>query len=114
MEAQLANASHWNGQVVGTFHRCDLMLSKYTEQVGLLLDRWRRIQGQIDMRYSRSLSLSTEVWVRGQPVNTFRANSIRALCTSEIPLRLPVYIFQIGTVIKVPLERDAEFIATSS
>uniref|UniRef100_A0A8D3DUE6 Desmoplakin b n=1 Tax=Scophthalmus maximus TaxID=52904 RepID=A0A8D3DUE6_SCOMX len=51
MEAQLANASHWNGQVVGTFHRCDLMLSKYTEQVGLLLDRWRRIQGQIDMRF---------------------------------------------------------------
>lgn len=51
MEAHLAEASHWNSQVGGPFHRCDVMLSKYTEQVGLLSDRWRRIQGQIDTRY---------------------------------------------------------------
>ncbi|XP_044056974.1 desmoplakin-like isoform X1 [Siniperca chuatsi] len=50
MEAELAKASHWNGQVGGPFHRCDMMLSKYSEQVGLLSDRWRRIQGQIDTR----------------------------------------------------------------
>ncbi|XP_039985021.1 desmoplakin [Xiphias gladius] len=50
MEAELAKASHWNGQVGGPFHRCDMMLSKYTDQVGLLSDRWRRIQGQIDTR----------------------------------------------------------------
>nr|XP_046248698.1 desmoplakin-like isoform X1 [Scatophagus argus] len=50
MEAELAKASHWNGQVGGAFHRCDMMLSKYTEQVGLLSDRWRRIHGQIDTR----------------------------------------------------------------
>ncbi|XP_076579508.1 desmoplakin-B isoform X1 [Chaetodon auriga] len=50
MEAELGKASHWNGQVGGPFHRCDMMLSKYTEQVGLLSDRWRRIHAQIDTR----------------------------------------------------------------
>ncbi|XP_034387213.1 desmoplakin-like isoform X1 [Cyclopterus lumpus] len=50
MEAELAKASHWNSQVGGPFHRCDMMLSRYTEQVNLLSDRWRRINGQIDTR----------------------------------------------------------------
>lgn len=56
MEAELAKASHWNSQVGGPFHRCDMMLSKYTEHVGQLGDRWRRINAQIDTRYV-SLSL---------------------------------------------------------
>lgn len=51
MEADLAKASHWNSQVGGPFQRCDMMLSKYTEHVNLLSDRWRRIHGQIDTRY---------------------------------------------------------------
>lgn len=51
MEGELSKACHWNGQVAGAFHRCDMMLSKYTEQVGLLSDRWRRILTQIDIRY---------------------------------------------------------------
>uniref|UniRef100_A0A3Q1BGL8 Desmoplakin b n=1 Tax=Amphiprion ocellaris TaxID=80972 RepID=A0A3Q1BGL8_AMPOC len=51
MEKELAKASHWNSQLGDPFHRCDMMLSKYTEQVGVLSDRWRRIQGQIDTRY---------------------------------------------------------------
>uniref|UniRef100_A0AAQ4QV92 Desmoplakin b n=1 Tax=Gasterosteus aculeatus aculeatus TaxID=481459 RepID=A0AAQ4QV92_GASAC len=50
MEADLAKASHWNSQVGGPFQRCDMMLSKYTEHVNLLSDRWRRIHGQIDTR----------------------------------------------------------------
>ncbi|KAM3875813.1 desmoplakin-B [Diretmus argenteus] len=50
MEAEMSRASHWNGQVSGPYHRCDMMLSKYSEQVGLLADRWRRIQSQIDCR----------------------------------------------------------------
>ncbi|XP_075944187.1 desmoplakin-B [Anarhichas minor] len=50
MEAELAKASHWNSQVGGPFHRCDMMLNKYTDQVNLLSDRWRRIEGQIDTR----------------------------------------------------------------
>nr|XP_033936274.1 desmoplakin-like [Pseudochaenichthys georgianus] len=50
MEAKLSQANHWNGQVGGPFYRCDMMLSKYSEQVGLLTDRWKRIQAQIDTR----------------------------------------------------------------
>ncbi|XP_068175112.1 desmoplakin-like isoform X2 [Antennarius striatus] len=50
MEAELSKASHWNSQVGGPSHRCDMMLCKYTEQVGVLSDRWRRITGQIDTR----------------------------------------------------------------
>lgn len=50
MEAELAKVSHWNSQVGGALPKCDLMLAKYTEQVGLLGDRWRRISGQIDTR----------------------------------------------------------------
>ncbi|MEQ2313930.1 hypothetical protein AMECASPLE_006947, partial [Ameca splendens] len=50
MNSELSKASHWNSQMGGSYHRCDLMLSKFTEQVGLLSDRWRRIQAQIDTR----------------------------------------------------------------
>ncbi|XP_034003437.1 desmoplakin-like isoform X1 [Trematomus bernacchii] len=50
MEAELSQANHWNGQVGVPFYRCDMMLSKYSEQVGLLTDRWKRIQAQIDTR----------------------------------------------------------------
>ncbi|XP_015227441.1 PREDICTED: desmoplakin-like [Cyprinodon variegatus] len=50
MESELSKASHWNSQMSGSFHRCDLMLSNFTEKVGLLSDRWRRIQAQIDTR----------------------------------------------------------------
>lgn len=50
MENELAKVSHWNSQVGGAWPKCDMVLSKYTEQVGLLGDRWRRINGQIDTR----------------------------------------------------------------
>uniref|UniRef100_A0A3B4XVV0 Desmoplakin n=1 Tax=Seriola lalandi dorsalis TaxID=1841481 RepID=A0A3B4XVV0_SERLL len=50
MEAEFAKVSHCSSHVGGAFHRCPIMLSKHTEQVGLLSDRWRRILGQIDVR----------------------------------------------------------------
>lgn len=50
MEAELAKVGHWNSQMSGAFPKCDMMLSKYTEQVGLLGDRWRKISGQIGTR----------------------------------------------------------------
>uniref|UniRef100_A0A673Y9D2 Desmoplakin n=1 Tax=Salmo trutta TaxID=8032 RepID=A0A673Y9D2_SALTR len=50
METELGKAVHWNGQVGGTFHRCDVDLSRYSEQVTQLSDRWRRLQSQIDFR----------------------------------------------------------------
>ncbi|XP_055779175.1 desmoplakin-B-like isoform X1 [Salvelinus fontinalis] len=50
METELGKAVHWNGQVRGAFHRCDVDLSRYSEQVNQLSDRWTRIQSQIDSR----------------------------------------------------------------
>ncbi|XP_076000743.1 desmoplakin-A isoform X2 [Genypterus blacodes] len=50
MESDLAKAVHWNGQISDSFHKCDVDLSKYADQVGQMSDRWRRIQTQIDSR----------------------------------------------------------------
>ncbi|XP_071262706.1 desmoplakin-A-like isoform X2 [Salvelinus alpinus] len=50
METELGKAVHWNGQVRGAFHRCDVDLSRYSEQVNQLSVRWTRIQSQIDSR----------------------------------------------------------------
>lgn len=52
MESDLAKAVHCNGQISGSFHRCDVDLSKYSDLLGQMSDRWRRIQTQIDSRYS--------------------------------------------------------------
>ncbi|XP_068593736.1 desmoplakin-A-like isoform X2 [Cebidichthys violaceus] len=50
MDSDLAKAVHWNGQISETFHKCDGDLSKYSDLVGQMSDRWRRIQTQIDSR----------------------------------------------------------------
>lgn len=50
MESDLAKAVQWNGQISEPFHKCDIDLSKYSELVGQMSDRWRRIQTQIDSR----------------------------------------------------------------
>lgn len=50
MEAELAKVSHWHSQVGGALPKCDIMLCNYSEKVGLLGDRWRRVSGQIDSR----------------------------------------------------------------
>nr|XP_029542769.1 desmoplakin-like isoform X1 [Oncorhynchus nerka]XP_029542770.1 desmoplakin-like isoform X1 [Oncorhynchus nerka]XP_029542771.1 desmoplakin-like isoform X1 [Oncorhynchus nerka]XP_029542772.1 desmoplakin-like isoform X1 [Oncorhynchus nerka]XP_029542773.1 desmoplakin-like isoform X1 [Oncorhynchus nerka] len=50
METELGKAVHWNGQVGRAFHRCDVDLSIYSEQVNQLSDRWRRLQSQLDSR----------------------------------------------------------------
>ncbi|KAJ3598857.1 hypothetical protein NHX12_032820 [Muraenolepis orangiensis] len=50
MEAEMNKANHWNSQVGDCSLRCDMTLTKYSEEVVLLTDRWRRIQIQIDSR----------------------------------------------------------------
>ncbi|XP_029560963.1 desmoplakin isoform X2 [Salmo trutta] len=50
MESDLANAVHVNSQISASLHKCDVDLSKYTELVTQMSDRWRRIQTQIDSR----------------------------------------------------------------
>lgn len=52
-ESALAKAIQTNGQISESFHKCDVDLSKYSELVGQLSDRWRRIQTQIDSRYGQ-------------------------------------------------------------
>ncbi|XP_029309011.1 desmoplakin-A isoform X2 [Cottoperca gobio] len=50
MESDLSKAVHWNSQISEPFHKCDVDLSKYSDQVSQMSDRWRRIQTQIDSR----------------------------------------------------------------
>ncbi|XP_056326684.1 desmoplakin-A isoform X1 [Danio aesculapii] len=50
METELSKAVHWNSQIDQSFHQCDVDLSRYTELVGQMTDRWRRIVTQIDSR----------------------------------------------------------------
>ncbi|XP_060900761.1 desmoplakin-A isoform X2 [Labrus mixtus] len=50
MESDLSRAVQWNGQISDSFHKCDVDLSKYSDLVGQMSDRWRRIQTQIDSR----------------------------------------------------------------
>lgn len=56
MDSELAKALHFNSQISEPYHKCDVDLSKYSELVNQMGDRWRRIQTQIDNRYSRLLS----------------------------------------------------------
>ncbi|KAM8727266.1 desmoplakin-A isoform 2-T2 [Acanthopagrus schlegelii] len=75
LESDLAKAVHWNGQVSDSFHKCDVDLSKYSELVGQMSDRWRRIQTQIDsrmwdlekqekqLRHYQQSSTSLEQWI---------------------------------------------------
>uniref|UniRef100_A0A8C9V3J9 Desmoplakin n=1 Tax=Scleropages formosus TaxID=113540 RepID=A0A8C9V3J9_SCLFO len=50
MESQLSNTVHWNEQISQSFHKCDVDLSKYSELVGQMSDRWHRILAQINTR----------------------------------------------------------------
>ncbi|KAM4551600.1 desmoplakin-A isoform 3-T3 [Odontesthes bonariensis] len=50
MESDRNKAFHWNGQISESFHKCDVDLSKYSDLVGQMCDRWHRIQKQIDSR----------------------------------------------------------------
>ncbi|XP_012730954.2 desmoplakin isoform X2 [Fundulus heteroclitus] len=50
MESHLNDTMHLNSQISDSFHKCDVDLSKYSELVKQLSDRWYRIQHQIDNR----------------------------------------------------------------
>ncbi|KAK5889092.1 hypothetical protein CesoFtcFv8_015124 [Champsocephalus esox] len=50
MESDLSKAVHWNGQITEPYHKCDVDLTRYSDQVGQMSDRWHRIQTQIDSR----------------------------------------------------------------
>ncbi|XP_053738321.1 desmoplakin-A-like isoform X2 [Synchiropus splendidus] len=50
MESDLSKAVHWNSQITDPYHKCDVDLSKFSELVCQMSDRWRRIHAQIDNR----------------------------------------------------------------
>ncbi|XP_054888482.1 desmoplakin-A-like isoform X1 [Poeciliopsis prolifica] len=52
MESDLAKAHYSNNQISDSFHKCDVDLSKYSELMNQLSNRWRQIQKQIDIRLS--------------------------------------------------------------
>ncbi|KAF7222469.1 desmoplakin-A isoform X2 [Nothobranchius furzeri] len=96
MESELSKASHFNSQISDSFHKCDVDLAKYSEQVNLLGDRWRRIQTQIDNRmwdldkqkdrvtqYQQSKT-SLEFWIdnarkRQDTLQTVKINDVQML-----------------------------------
>lgn len=53
VESNLAKTVQCNDQISDSFHKCDVDLSRYSELVNQMSDRWRRIQTQIDSRYSQ-------------------------------------------------------------
>ncbi|XP_073346697.1 desmoplakin-A isoform X1 [Pagrus major] len=75
LESDLTKAVHCNGQISDSFHKCDVDLSKYSDLVGQMSDRWRRIQSQIDsrmwdlekqekqLRHYQQSSTSLEQWI---------------------------------------------------
>ncbi|XP_041805532.1 desmoplakin-like isoform X1 [Chelmon rostratus] len=96
MESDLAKAVQWNGQISEPFHKCDIDLSKYSELVGQMSDRWRRIQTQIDSRvwdlekqekqlnHYQQTSTSLEQWIdnarkRQDVLQTARLSDIQTL-----------------------------------
>uniref|UniRef100_A0A8C8F883 Desmoplakin n=1 Tax=Oncorhynchus tshawytscha TaxID=74940 RepID=A0A8C8F883_ONCTS len=133
METELGKAVHWNGQVGGAFHRCDVDLSRYSEQVTQLSDRWRRLQSQIDFRYT-DLSISylcTPFWfhisLRHLPLSlAVSIDSITALdehlnqqkvsrsvvrsvsqyiCFQDYELELASYSAGLETLLNIPMKR---------
>ncbi|XP_072220758.1 desmoplakin-A isoform X3 [Leuresthes tenuis] len=96
MESDRNKVFHWNGQISESFHKCDADLSKYSDLVGQMCDRWHRIQKQIDSRlwdldkhekqllqYQQS-STSLEQWIdnarkRQDSLQMVKINDIQAL-----------------------------------
>uniref|UniRef100_A0A8C7I6M2 Desmoplakin n=1 Tax=Oncorhynchus kisutch TaxID=8019 RepID=A0A8C7I6M2_ONCKI len=123
METELGKAVHWNGQVGGAFHRCDVDLSRYSERVTQLSDRWRRLQSQIDFRYT-DLSISylcTPFWfhisLRHLPpslaasytnvllfLNSIPVN-LRYICFQDYELELASYSAGLETLLNIPMKR---------
>uniref|UniRef100_A0A8C5BXW8 Desmoplakin a n=1 Tax=Gadus morhua TaxID=8049 RepID=A0A8C5BXW8_GADMO len=94
MDSELASAVQYNSQISRNFHKCDVDLTKYAEQVGQLNDRWSRIRSQIDSRlwdlekqdkelrdYHKS-SGNLETWIDNTRI---RQDSLQTVKFTDIP-----------------------------
>ncbi|XP_072297683.1 desmoplakin-A [Eucyclogobius newberryi] len=96
LESNLSTAVHWNGQISDSYHKCDVDLSKYSDLVNQMIDRWRRIHTQLDSRvwdlekqekqlkHYQQTSTSLDQWVdnarkRQDNLQLFKLNDIQTL-----------------------------------
>ncbi|XP_059828273.1 desmoplakin-like isoform X2 [Hypanus sabinus] len=52
MQQNMQQSFHINDNIMPSFYKCDIDLTKYNEKVTQLSDRWQRIYKEIDSRYS--------------------------------------------------------------
>ncbi|XP_062911625.1 desmoplakin-like isoform X1 [Mobula hypostoma] len=52
MQQNMQESFHINDDIMPSFYKCDIDLTKYNEKVTQLSDRWQRIYKEIDSRYS--------------------------------------------------------------
>ncbi|CAL8238421.1 unnamed protein product, partial [Merluccius merluccius] len=130
MDSELASAVQYNSQISQNFHKCDVDLSKYSEKVGQLTDRWNRIQTQIDsrmldlekqekdLRHYQQSSGSLETWIdnsrkRQDSLQTIKFTNIQALM-DNLNQQKALYNEIKGKQGKVEdVQKDAETCATS-
>ncbi|XP_056246796.1 desmoplakin-A isoform X3 [Seriola aureovittata] len=96
MASDLDKAKYWNDQISESVHKCDVDLSKYSDLVSQMSDRWRRIQSQIDnrvwdlekhetqLKYYQQSSTSLEQWLdnarkRQDTLQMVKLNDIQTL-----------------------------------
>ncbi|XP_059914394.1 desmoplakin-A-like isoform X1 [Gadus macrocephalus] len=94
MDSELASAVQYNSQISRNFHKCDVDLTKYAEQVGQLNDRWSRIRSQIDsrlwdlekqdkeLRDYHKTSSNLETWIDNTRI---RQDSLQTVKFTDIP-----------------------------
>ncbi|CAL8279824.1 unnamed protein product [Lota lota] len=130
MDSELASAVQYNSQISQNFHKCDVDLTKYAEQVGQLTDRWHRIQAQIDsrmwdlekqekeLRHYQKTSGNLETWIdnsrmRQDSLQTVKFTDIQAL-TDQLNQQKALYNEIKGKQEKVEdVQKDAETCASS-
>ncbi|KAJ4936920.1 hypothetical protein JOQ06_001505 [Pogonophryne albipinna] len=126
MESDLSKAVHWNGQITEPYHKCDVDLARYSDQVGQMSDRWRRIQTQIDSRkrqdtlqtvklndvqtlmdhLNQQKALHTEIKGKKEKVEVMQKNA--DTCASSIKdyeLQLASYSSGLETLLNIPINR---------
>ncbi|PWA25321.1 hypothetical protein CCH79_00005348 [Gambusia affinis] len=121
MESDLAKAQHSNSQISDSFHKCDVDLSKYSELMNQLSNRWRQIQKQIDIRLSdlekqkqqltqyqqgRNLALHNEIKSKKDRLDDVLRNADTcAMSIQNYELELASYSSGVGTLLNVPVKR---------
>ncbi|XP_047669279.1 desmoplakin isoform X2 [Tachysurus fulvidraco] len=68
IEADLDQAFHWNGQIDQNFHQCDVDLTKFSDLVKQMNNRWNRITTQINTRLG-------DLETQEKQINQYKQNS---------------------------------------